>query len=276
LSCNNRLFVAYKPQFISSNHFLSKIKRRYRVKKAGFSGTLDPFAKGALIIAFGQYTKLFRFLKKAPKRYKAVLWLGAKSKTLDIESVESIEETKSFKKSEICKVLDSLKGIVSYEAPKYSAKKIDGNRAYELARNEIEFEAPKIESEIYDIKFINYSHPFLTFEIEIEEGGYIRSIAKIIAKKLGCNGTLSYLERLKEGDFFYSHESALEVVKYLDMPQNRYLKDNFDIIQGKKVRVEDFEICTSGRYYLTIDRFLTIIEIEKSRVNYLCNRIEIC
>ena len=79
----NRLFVAYKPKGMVSNHFLSRLKRKYSDKKAGFSGTLDPFAQGVLIVAFGQFTKLFRFLKKAPKRYRATLWLGAYSPTLD-------------------------------------------------------------------------------------------------------------------------------------------------------------------------------------------------
>ena len=93
---NNRLFVAYKPSNISSNFFLSRIKRTYGVKGAGFSGTLDPFAKGVLIIAFGQFTKLFRFLKKAPKRYRATLWLGAYSPTLDIEKVERVTQMMPF------------------------------------------------------------------------------------------------------------------------------------------------------------------------------------
>ncbi|MEJ2414716.1 MAG: tRNA pseudouridine(55) synthase TruB, partial [Sulfurimonas sp.] len=75
----NRLFVAYKPAGIGSNLFLSKLKRKYQVKKAGFSGTLDPFAKGVLVIGFGSHTKLFRFLNKTPKKYRATLWLGAKS-----------------------------------------------------------------------------------------------------------------------------------------------------------------------------------------------------
>ncbi|HHD83732.1 MAG TPA: tRNA pseudouridine(55) synthase TruB, partial [Campylobacteraceae bacterium] len=79
MAASDRLFVAYKPAGIGSNRFLSQIKRRYGIKKAGFSGTLDPFAQGVLIIAFGKYTKLFRFLKKAPKTYRATLWLGAGS-----------------------------------------------------------------------------------------------------------------------------------------------------------------------------------------------------
>ena len=105
----NRLFVIDKPKNISSNFYLKRIKWKYKVKKAGFSGTLDPFANGCLITAFGQYTKLFRFLKKTPKIYRATLWLGADSETLDIEKItttyhnwrksENYEDEKGFCKS---------------------------------------------------------------------------------------------------------------------------------------------------------------------------------
>ena len=87
----NKLLVVNKPIFMSSNFYLNRIKRKYKNKKAGFSGTLDPFAKGCLIVAFGQYAKLFKYLSKTPKTYKAVIWLGVKSKSLDIEEIESID-----------------------------------------------------------------------------------------------------------------------------------------------------------------------------------------
>ena len=90
MNCENMLFVANKPMFISSNKFLNQLKRKYGIKKMGFSGTLDPFARGTLVIASGQYTKLFRFLKKTPKTYIATLMLGAYSPTLDIEKIEKI------------------------------------------------------------------------------------------------------------------------------------------------------------------------------------------
>ena len=87
----NRLFVINKPKGVSSNFYLREVKRRYGVKKAGFSGTLDPFAKGSLVVAFGKYTKLFKYLKKTPKKYRATIWMGVQSDSLDIENVISIE-----------------------------------------------------------------------------------------------------------------------------------------------------------------------------------------
>ena len=117
----NRLFVVNKPINISSNGYLSRIKRKYKVKKAGFSGTLDPFACGVLIIAFGQYTKLFRFLKKSPKTYQATLWLGVSSPTLDIEKIDKIENIPPFQKDLIYDVVSSFEGIFTYYPPKFSA-----------------------------------------------------------------------------------------------------------------------------------------------------------
>ena len=271
----NRLFAGYKPKNISSNRFLGQMKRKYGVKKAGYSGTLDPFACGVLIIAFGQYPKLFRFLKKSPKTYRATLWLGASSETLDIEKAEKIELLKPFAKRQIDRVLSSLKGEIEYLPPRYSAKKINGQQAYKLAREGKEFEQKKITSKIYDIKLLHYMHPFITFEISISEGGYIRSMAEIIAKKLAVNGCLSYLERLREGDFTYEDERELNPIDFLDLEENFYLGDKNDILLGKKVKKELFKTGDNGKYFINLDKMLTIVEITDEKVQYLLNRVEL-
>ncbi len=272
----NRLFVGYKPASMSSNRYLSKIKRTYQPKKAGFSGTLDPFAKGVLIIAFGQYTKLFRFLKKSPKSYRATLWLGAHSDTLDIEKVDLIKEIPHIPHEKIIQTLNSLKGKIDYLPPKYSAKKINGERAYKLARNDEEINLKKITSTISKIELIHYNHPFLTFEITISEGGYIRSMGDIIANKLGTFGSLSALERLHEGELFYNKEIALDPIKYLNVKQNYYLSDHDDILLGKKVYIENFQIKEEGEYFLKIGTILSIIKIEDSKVTYILNGVKLC
>jgi tRNA pseudouridine55 synthase len=272
---SNRLFVAKKPSFIGSNKFLSQIKRKYGVKKAGFSGTLDPFACGVLIIAFGQYTKLFRFLKKSPKRYRAVLWLGVSSPTLDIEKVDKIENIAPFKKDHIVDVISSFTGTFRYYPPKFSAKKVDGKRAYDLAREGKRVELSQISSTIYSIKVINYSHPFVTFEATVSEGTYIRSLAEAISEKLGYSGTLSYLERLNEGLFIYNNEEPLNPLEYLQPPLNRYLGDPNDLLMGKKLSISKFEISKPGVYTVVFDKYFAIIEI-KDTVYYLLNKVKLC
>ncbi len=277
MACTNRLFTARKPMFMGSNSFLSRIKRRYGVKKAGFSGTLDPFACGVLIIAFGQYTRLFRFLKKSPKTYRAVLWLGAVSETLDIESVKEIAEIPPFDKERVASVLESFVGDFTYTPPSFSAKRVEGKRAYDLARAGKEVELPECRSEIYGIRLLHYRHPFVTFEADVSEGTYIRSLAAAAAKRLGCDGALSYLERIREGEFAYEDERALNPLDYLKPPPNRYLGDINDLMLGRKLDRSKFENRNPGIYHTVFGKYFAIIEIDDGdRVAYLLNKVELC
>lgn len=274
----NRLFVTNKPTGMSSNRFLGRIKRKYDVKKAGFSGTLDPFAKGALIVAFGQYTKLFRFLNKKKKAYRATLWLGATSPTLDIEKVEKVVEMIPFADYSLKIIEESMKGEIEYLPPKYCAKKVDGKRAYALARENKEFELNAIKSTIYDFKILHYMHPFLTFEITISEGGYIRSMGQIIANKFGFDGCLSALERLSEGEFVYEDEKALNPLDYIDIEDNEYLGDIEDIELGRKIYVDNFKNKEAGLYKIVLEDELSLVEITKdeTRVQYILNKVKLC
>jgi tRNA pseudouridine55 synthase len=270
----NKLFVVKKPINISSNFYLRKIKRKYKTKKAGFSGTLDPFACGVLIVAFGQYTKLFNFLKKTPKTYRTTIWLGALSSSLDIENIQKISNNpKKFKIEDIKQNLNNLVGTIKYLPPKYSAKKVDGKRAYSLARDGIDFDLKQITSQIYDIKFLNYNHPFITFDIAVSEGSYIRSIAQIFLDKLDCNGTLSYLERLNEGKFYFKNEESLNPLEYLDLKTIKYngSKQWFDL--GKKLDINYFETKDDGKYLVIFDTFFSIIEIKDLEVKYILNKV---
>jgi tRNA pseudouridine55 synthase len=283
LKCKNMLFVANKPMFVSSNKFLNTLKRKYGIKKLGFSGTLDPFACGCLIIAGGQYTKLFRFLKKTPKTYLATLMLGAYSPSLDIEKIEKIENTELFEREKIIETLNAFKGNQKQLPPKYSAKRINGQRAYSLMKNgkwkmenENVYLEKEVDIEIFDIELINYSHPFITFKASVSEGTYIRSLGFDIAKKLGVNGALTYLERLNEGKFHYECEKPLNPVEYLDLEKNSYENDIENLILGRKLNINDFKIKKTGKYYVKYDKFFAIIEINEDEVFYILNRIELC
>ena len=282
LKCKNMLFVANKPMFVSSNKFLNTLKKKYGIKKMGFSGTLDPFACGCLIIASGQYTKLFRFLKKTPKSYIATLMLEAYSPSLDIEKIENIDTIPPFEIETIKIILKSFKGKQKQLPPKYSAKKINGQRAYSLMKNvkwnmenENVYLDKEVDIEIFDIALINYSHPFITFKASVSEGTYIRSLGFDIAQKLGVNGALTYLERVNEGKFRYECEKFLNPLDYLDMDENFYTNDPENLILGRKLNINDFEIKKTGVYYVKYGKYFAIIEI-KEEVKYILNRIELC
>lgn len=271
----NRLFVAYKPSGIGSNNFLSKLKKKYGVKKAGFSGTLDPFAKGVLVVGFGSYTKLFRFLAKTPKLYRATLWLGAKSDSLDIELIEQVEEILEIDASLVEDALRSLCGELEYTPPIYSAKQVDGKRAYDIARSGGSVELQKIKSTIYETKLIGYSHPFITFEALVSEGSYIRSLGLILANRLGVShGSLSALERLREGRFIYEDEKELAVRDSLELRQNCYNGEWENLKYGRVLAVDDFNMQEDGQYWVDGGDFISIVKIEDGAVIYELGRIE--
>ncbi|MDK2080556.1 tRNA pseudouridine(55) synthase TruB [Aliarcobacter butzleri] len=269
----NKLLVVNKPIFMSSNFYLNRIKRKYKNKKAGFSGTLDPFAKGCLIVAFGQYAKLFKYLSKTPKTYKAVIWLGVESESFDIEQIKRIELVNEINKEKILNELNLLKGEIEYIPPKFSAKKIDGKRAYELARNGVEVELNKTKMTIFDTKFVLYNHPFITFEVIVSEGTYVRSFAQILLEKLSSFGTLSYLERLNEGEFFYENEKELNPLDFIKLPVNKYLGTTEWLEKGKKIGIEYVEKKDNGKYLILTEKFFSIIEIVDNDVKYLINKV---
>ena len=269
----NRLFVVNKPIFRTSNGYMGYVKNKYNTKKVGFSGTLDPFATGCLIVATGQYTKLFQYLAKTPKSYKATLWLGTNSPSLDIEKIDSIKEVKTFDERVIKDTLKSLLGELTYYPPKFCAKKINGKRAYELAREGKEVKLQTITSSIYDIKLLNYNHPFVHFEVKVSEGTYIRSLGSLIADKLGVDGALSSLHRIHEGKFNYNEEKALNPFNHLALPPNIYTGDESFMELGKKLGLEYFEIQKDGVYLIETSSFFSIIEIKNKEVKYRFNRI---
>lgn len=271
----NLLFVAKKPSGIVCNHFLSKLKRKFGLKKAGFSGTLDPFASGVLIVAFGSYARLFRFFKKSPKIYKATIWLGANSKSLDNENIDKIDILREFPKEILDKTCDNLQGILEFIPPKFSAKKINGIRAYQKARNGENFELPKSKMEIFYAKIINYSHPFLSVEISLSEGGYVRSWAEIFAKNLNINATLCNLERLKEGNFIFENEKLLNPLDFLDLKENFYYGEKSDILLGKKLKIENFKEKSDGFYIIKNQFSITILSIKNGEVKYEINNFKI-
>ena len=249
------------------------VKRKYSTKKVGFSGTLDPFATGCLIVATGQYTKLFQYLNKTPKSYKATLWLGANSPSLDIEQIDSIKETGVFKEQVIKDTLASLQGELTYYPPKFCAKKINGKRAYELARQGEEVALKTITSTIYDIRLINYNHPFVHFEAKVSEGTYIRSLGALLADKLGVDGTLSSLHRIHEGQFYYDNEKALDPFTHLAIPSNIYTGEESYLELGKKLSINYFDTKEDGIYLIETLNFFSIIEIHNQEVAYRFNRI---
>lgn len=280
-SSKNYIFVGYKPPFISSNSYLYNLKKYLSIKKMGYSGTLDPFASGTLVIASGSYTKLISHLNLEPKIYEATLWLGAKSPSLDITNIDSINTCTQFSINSIMDVFSSLKGKIRYTPPAFSAKKVNGIRAYKLIRSNKEVKLKDAFMYIFDIALLNYNHPFITFKVSVNKGAYIRSLGLIISNKLGVYGSLSNLVRLYEGDYHFNNYQLLDplsciMYNRLDSKDCDILRNDFYL--GKKLTNNHLLFkYGSGKYIANFDDFFSIIEIDCYRnINYILNRVVKC
>lgn len=275
----NAVFAVDKPVGMSSNQFLTKLKKQYGFKKCGYSGTLDPFASGLLLVGVGAYTKLFPYLDKKSKTYEATLWLGCESESLDIEGVKRVENIPAYTFQQVLAVLEGMKGEISYTPPKFSAKHINGKRAYELAREGVEFELQQSTMQVFELELLHYMHPFVSFRVSVSEGGYIRSLGEVIAERLGCRGSLSSLRRIKEGSISVpSNEiEKLEISEVLKLEEIDLSNYKQEIENGKKLIIHSCKFQKHKPYLVNFEDFFSIIEFqEKGEIKYLLNRIPRC
>lgn len=193
-----------KPKNWTSYDVIRVLKKLFNVKKIGHSGTLDPFAEGLLIIGINRATKFIEFLMNLPKEYIAKIKFGIETDTLDIDG-EIINCDNNFKLNEnvLQMAVDDFPRNYEQIPPKFSAKKVDGSRAYELAREGKEFELkPKLVS-IYDLKIqsIDEINNEAVFYLKVSSGFYVRSFARDLANRIGTFGYLLELKRIAIGNF---------------------------------------------------------------------------
>jgi len=192
----------YKPKGCTSFDLVRKVRKVVMDKKVGHAGTLDPFAEGVLIIGTGKDTKRLTQIAGSNKGYIATLKLGTKTDTLDPEgNVIKKSKVPKLTNKKIKNVLNSFCGQMDQIPPMYSAKKVNGQRLYKLARKNIEVEREPCKIEIFDIEFISYKSNSLTFRVECSKGTYVRVLGSDIAEKLDTIGHLSSLTRISVGEF---------------------------------------------------------------------------
>lgn len=196
------IVILNKPCGISSNTACRKVGKIVGEKKVGHLGTLDPMAEGVLPVALGKCTKLFDYYLKKTKIYIADFTFGYETTTIDREGEKLFVGGNVPNASEIEKALEKFKGVIMQIPPRYSAKKVNGQRAYELARNDVEFELMPKEVTIYCYELLQqidtYTYQFL---IECSAGTYIRSLARDLAYSLNTYATMTKLKRISCGEF---------------------------------------------------------------------------
>ena len=225
-----------KPAGITSNAVLSQIKRILHPQKIGHLGTLDPSGVGVLLVCIGKATKLFDYYLNKDKQYKAIFVFGKETDTLDSEGTITNSNDKIVLESEILQVLPKLIGNVSQMPPKYSAKKIAGQKAYNLARNGVAFTLAPKNVTIYDIKLVSKikTNTFL-FDIKCSSGTYIRSIARDMAMLLNTFAYMPAIIRTKSGNFDIKDSIPISKIGEQSItPLENILKDRQKIfVNGK-------------------------------------------
>jgi len=185
----------------TSNDVVSKLRGMLRTKKVGHAGTLDPFATGLLIVCIGKDTKKINQFADAHKTYYATARLGAVTKSFDAEHPELNQKNIDHITSENIKsVVNTMQGKQLQVPPIYSAKKLNGQRHYELSRKNIKVVPNSCEIDIDDIQLHDYYKPFFEFSIKCSKGTYIRSVANDIGAKLDLGAYLFKLRRTAIGD----------------------------------------------------------------------------
>ena len=198
----NGWVVLDKPLGMTSTTAVAAVRRIFKAKKAGHAGTLDPLATGVLPIALGEATKTVPFVQDGQKIYRFTVRFGIETDTDDAEGKETARSEKRPMRDEIEKLLPSFTGAISQTPPQFSALKVGGERAYDLARGGETVELAAREIEIDSFSLIGMRDAdHAEFEVACGKGTYVRSLARDMGRALGCFGHVSVLRRTVVGSF---------------------------------------------------------------------------
>jgi tRNA pseudouridine55 synthase len=285
----NGILAVDKPFGMSSARLTAKIKRLLGVKKAGHTGTLDPFATGVMLICIGKATKLARFFLHGIKTYEGVVRLGIETDTQDLTGIiTATYKTDSISEAAVLRAFEKFKGTIQQIPPIFSALKHEGVPLYKLARMGKPVQKPARTVHIYDLKILDISLPEIRFQVTCSGGTYIRTLGVDIGKALGCGGHLKALRRTQNYGFKIEETvslSEIEKIVELEYPDTRQGISDFlipmaealaympeymvqedvakNILNGIPIRSEDLNEMTKPGHQPAINDFGTEETAEK-------------
>ena len=239
----------YKPKGITSSDAVVRTKRILHTRAVGHMGTLDPQGEGVLILGVGKATRLFDYFLGKDKVYEAEFTFGHETDTLDGEGVVIHDGGVVPSIKDISEKIKSFIGRQMQYPPKYSAKKVSGRKAYDMARSGEQFELKPCEIEIFDFEPIDLIGSKLTVRIHCSSGTYIRSICRDLAHSLDTYAVMTAIKRTRCGNFDISESVALDelteeklipVEKALCGLEDLILPDGYykDICNGRKIKLD--------------------------------------
>lgn len=204
-----------KPQGLSSNDALQKVKRLYNANRAGHTGALDPLATGMLPICLGEATKFSQYLLDSDKRYRVIARLGQRTDTSDADGQVVEEREVNFSAEQLATALESFRGETQQVPSMYSALKYQGKPLYEYARQGISVPREARAIIVYELLFLRHEGNELELEIHCSKGTYIRTIIDDLGEKLGCGAHVTFLRRLAVSNYPVERMVTLEQLNSL-------------------------------------------------------------
>ena len=200
-----------KPAGITSHDVVLKIRKILKHEKVGHCGTLDPHATGVLLVCVGRATKLSQYFLTLDKTYWAQCTLGKTTDSQDADG-QVLEEkpVPEINKVQIEETLQLFLGEIEQIPPMVSAKRVQGQRLYKLARKGVEVERAPVKVHIKEIELLAWESPVITFKVKVSSGTYVRTLCEDIGKKLGCGAYLNALDRMSVGNFHVDKSRDLE------------------------------------------------------------------
>jgi tRNA pseudouridine55 synthase len=228
-----------KPEGLGSTEAVYRVKWLYNAEKAGHAGTLDPLASGLLPIALGEATKTVPYVMESTKIYRFTVAWGEERSTDDLEGEVTKTSCNRPTEAEIKALLPAYTGVILQTPPQFSAVKIDGSRAYDLARSGKKINIPPREVEIDVLKLIDISpEGHTTFQIECGKGTYVRSLARDMGRDLGCYGHIAGLRRIKVAPFTENDFVTLETLEETCPPRPEPTEDGMPLLKRDFSRLD--------------------------------------
>ena len=207
----NDILLVDKPKGLTSSRVVELIRRQLKVK-AGHTGTLDPLATGLLIILTGKRTKEASLFLHSDKAYEVRVVLGLETDTFDSEGRVLRQNDKEITKEELQEVLSEFHGDVWQVPPPFSAKKLEGRKAYQLARKGIAVHIPPKKVSIYSLELKAFEFPYFSLSCDVSSGFYVRSLAHDIGERLGVGATVVEVRRTRVGPHLLGQARSLEEI----------------------------------------------------------------
>ena len=195
------VLVVDKPVGLTSHDVVQIIRKGTNIRRAGHTGTLDPRASGVLVILIGPAVRLSEYVSASDKRYQAVMALGASTDTYDADGTVTSTSAIEVSENQFEEALTSFVGEIEQIPPPYSAVKVKGKKAYEMAREGEEVDLAPRKIKVYSLELLEWAPPEVVVDVYCSSGTYVRSLAHDLGEKLGCGAHLVGLRRTKSGRF---------------------------------------------------------------------------